>query len=188
MILSKEDDPRSHCSLTEVNYSKDCNYNLLSLTYMLREGWSIYGDAKAIKIKKGGKTLVFDVRINTARGALYFMTLQRPQTDVAAAVVDDNRRTGPQKPISADTAHQLLGNMSPDATRAAAGRLGWINSPGKQEVCKACALAKARQKNADKKVDRQKNDICALLRSQSDQDAKGQRHQLVASQLALDNG
>ena len=52
VILSKEGDPGGHCSLTEVNYSEDYNYNLLSLTRMLREGWSIHGDVKAIKMKK----------------------------------------------------------------------------------------------------------------------------------------
>ena len=32
---------------------------------MLKEGWSIHGDAKAMKMKKGVKALVFDIRINT---------------------------------------------------------------------------------------------------------------------------
>ena len=55
VILSKEGDQRGRCSLTEVNSSEDYNYNLLSLIRMLWEGWSIHGDAKAIKMKKGGK-------------------------------------------------------------------------------------------------------------------------------------
>ena len=51
--------------MTEVNYSEDYNYNLLSLALMLREGWSIHRDAKAIKMTRDKKTLAFDIRMNT---------------------------------------------------------------------------------------------------------------------------
>ena len=95
MILSKDGVPRGRCSLTEVNYSEDYNYNLLSLSRMLREGWILHGDATAMKMKRDKMTLVFDIRINTARGALYCMRLQRPQTDVATAAVHYKRRAGP---------------------------------------------------------------------------------------------
>ena len=99
------------------------------------------------------KTLIFDIIINTHRGALYCLRLQRPHVDVASPTVHGVRRAGLRKPISADEAHRLLGHMGPDATRAVAAHLGWKIKPGKQTTCEACALAKAKQKNINKEVD-----------------------------------
>ena len=54
-ILDKDGNARGRFTLTEVNYSRDYNYNLLSLTRMLREGWNLFGDERAMTMKKNGK-------------------------------------------------------------------------------------------------------------------------------------
>ena len=76
--------------------------------------------------------------------------------DVAAAIVHGVRRAGLRKPISADKTHHLLGHMGPNAARAITARLSWTVKPGKQAVYKACALAKAKQKDINKEVDASK--------------------------------
>ena len=63
-ILSKKGDSQGRCSLREINYREDYNYNFFSLTCMLRGGCSIHRNAKAIKTKTG-ETLAFNININT---------------------------------------------------------------------------------------------------------------------------
>ena len=54
------------------------------------------------------------------------------------------------KSMSIDKAHQLLGHMNEEATRAMASRLGWHISIVKMKPCKHCFTTKAKQKNVKK--------------------------------------
>ena len=69
-LPSKEGKSRGRCNLIEVNYREDRNYNLFSLTRMLRDEWSIHRNAKATKMKKKGRTCVFSFKTDTTREAL----------------------------------------------------------------------------------------------------------------------
>ena len=107
---------------------------------MLRDEWSIHRNAKATKMKKKGRTVVFSFKTNTMREALCCARLQRPYVDVAAPSAHGTRMAGLRELVGADDscaddAPRLLGHMELDAIRAAAAR-----PPGKQIECEACAL------------------------------------------------
>ena len=73
-------------TLTEVNYNKTLNFNLMSLTRLLCNGWSIVkGDATGITVKNGkGGVIEFDIVILTARGAIFACRFI-PDADIHAA-------------------------------------------------------------------------------------------------------
>jgi hypothetical protein len=53
--------------------------------------------------------------------------------------------------VNIERAHQLLGHMSEDSTRATAKALGWEIVRGSLQPCKSCSVGKAKQKNVPKK-------------------------------------
>jgi hypothetical protein len=53
--------------------------------------------------------------------------------------------------INIEKAHQLLGHVSEDSTRAIAIALGWKIVRGLLQPCEYCAVGNAKQKNVPKK-------------------------------------
>jgi hypothetical protein len=59
--------------LTDVSVNKKYNFNLLSLTRLLRNGWNITrGDETGIVIEnEEGNRIAFDIVVLTAKGAIF---------------------------------------------------------------------------------------------------------------------
>jgi hypothetical protein len=57
--------------ITEVSHLPVGNFNLFSLIRLQKKGWTISGNTDYIKLQKGGKSLLFNIVINTPKGALY---------------------------------------------------------------------------------------------------------------------
>lgn len=128
-------------TLTEVSVNKKYNFNLISLTRLLRNGWHItQGDDTGIVIEnKDGNRIAFDIVVLTARGAIFACRFVR---DVELSAV------GTEAGISITKAHRLLGHVHEERTRQIAKHLGWRLTRGtlKNKPCEPCALAKAKQK------------------------------------------
>jgi len=60
-----------HVTLKKMRYNPKANFNLLSLTKLLMDGWTMNGDAKEIVMRKGSTQIRFDIVIKTERGAIF---------------------------------------------------------------------------------------------------------------------
>ena len=144
-FLGKDGSPGVKACLKDVSFNKGLNFNLMSMSRMLVNGWEIVsGNANGIQIKKGDNTIDFNIVIPTPRGAVFACRFMRG-TDVAASSTETGVRMGIQK------AHGLLGHGDENSTRLTAEELGWVIAPGKLEPCEHCAKSKAKQKNVVKK-------------------------------------
>ena len=94
-------------TLTDVNYNKSLNFNLMSLSRLLQNGWSItQGDATCITIKsESGAVINFDIVVPTPRGAIY---ATRFICNIELLVVSTKTKTQ----ITLDKAHGLLGHCN----------------------------------------------------------------------------
>ena len=144
-FMAKDGGSGMKATLTEVNYNKTLNFNLMSLTRLLCNGWSIVkGDATGITVKNGkGGVIEFDIVILTARGAIFACRFIR-DADINAASTEAGTRMNVQK------AHGLLGHGDEESTRRTAKHLNWVITRGKLPPCVHCAKAKAKQKNVCK--------------------------------------
>jgi hypothetical protein len=130
-------------TLTDCNYNPGLNFNLISLTRMLRKGgWKIVkGDHMGIVIEHpNGGDINFDVVIETPKGAIYACRFIR-----TAEVATVNTEAGTT--MNVHKAHGLLGHIGEEATRLTAKQLGWTITRGALGPCLHCARSKARQKN-----------------------------------------
>ena len=73
-------------TLAAVSYMKICIHNLCSLTEMLKCGWKMNGDKKAIMTTKGSMGNRFDIIIPTKNGALFCACLKHTQEVVSGAI------------------------------------------------------------------------------------------------------
>ncbi len=63
--------------ITDVSHLPEGNFNLCSVTRLQEKGWTLTGNANYIKLKKGKKSLMFNIVINTPKGALYIGKFSR---------------------------------------------------------------------------------------------------------------
>ena len=91
-----------------------------------------------------GSMILFDIIINTTKGALFCVHLKRKEAAIAGA----NAKL--TKSMSINKAHRLLGHPNEEATRVIALHLGWHICIGNMKPCKHCAISKAKQKNGNK--------------------------------------
>jgi hypothetical protein len=138
----------SSATIQAALYLPSAMYNLFSITKLQREGWSLHGDEKCLRLTKGSATITFDILIPTAKGMLYAMYHQHG-TEVANA--GTTAGNGPQDTkktlMSIAKAHDLLGHKSEDTTRRNAKALDWTIARGTLGPCQACTEPKAKQKN-----------------------------------------
>lgn len=133
--------------LTDVHVNETYNFNLLSLTRLIMNGWEISGRKDCIIATKGDMMIKFDIVIKTASGgALFACRFCRTEGDIAAANADDRKK------ISVQKAHEMFGHLSEDITRNTARALGMELTRGALKTCISCAEAKAKQKNVPKKT------------------------------------
>ncbi len=131
--------------ITGVSHLPEGNFNLFNVTRLQKKGWTLTGNADYIKLQKGGKSLLFNIVINTPKGALYVGKLSRKGGD---EVVGGATSRAPTYNIK--KAHELLRHNMENDTRQLASHLGWTITRGPLGVCESCANAKARQKNVPK--------------------------------------
>ena len=132
-------------TLADCNFNESLNFNLLSLTRLLSNGWSITkGDATRITIENGGGGKIdFDIVIPTARGAIFAFRFI-PDAECAGISTEAGTKMNIQK------AHNLLGHGNEETTRESARQLGWVITQGKLKPCEHCAKAKSKHKNVCK--------------------------------------
>ena len=147
-MCNKEGTELGNATLKDVAYLPTSKFNLFSVTKLQRDGWTLHGDKNQIKLTKGNSSVVFDIVINTPKGAIYAMYLKR-DTEMASAATDV-AQTGAHMTMTIKQAHERLGHANEEATRLAAKQLGIKITRGMLQVCEACARAKAKQKNVNK--------------------------------------
>ncbi len=67
--------------ITAVSHLPEGNFNLFSVISLQKKGWTLTGNADYIKLHKGVKSLLFNIVINTPKGALYVGILSRKGGD-----------------------------------------------------------------------------------------------------------
>jgi hypothetical protein len=88
---------------------------------------------------------VFDIKIETKKGAVYCAYIKRSSSEIGAAAANS------QVQMTVQQAHSKLGHLSEALTRQAAATLGWKLS-GTMTPCEVCAIGKANQKNLPKNL------------------------------------
>jgi hypothetical protein len=63
--------------ITDVSHLTEGNFNLFSVMRLQKKGWIPTGNADYIKLAKGKKSLLFNIVINTPKGALYVRKIQQ---------------------------------------------------------------------------------------------------------------
>eukprot|EP01082_Thalassiosira_pseudonana_P000326 g56.t1 g56 contig1:128372-129499(+) len=107
-------------TLKDVSYHPEFNFNLLSLTKLLTDGWEIRtgNGERIVVVNKVGDVINFDLKIPTARGMLLACRFIR-DVEIGAASTSTGLKLNIHK------AHRLLGHRSEASTRAIAAMLGW---------------------------------------------------------------
>ena len=132
-------------TLTAVNYTPGSNFNVISVTRLLMQGWSIAeGNANRIILQSStGEQINFDIVVKTAKGAIFATRFIR---DVEVTGVSTESGTK----MSINRAHSLLGHGDENSTKSSAKQLGCVITRGKLKPCEHCVCSKTKQKNVSK--------------------------------------
>jgi hypothetical protein len=143
--------------MKDVTYCPTSAFNLFSASKRAIQGWSVQGNKDAFWVEKDGVKIVFDIRIDTQKGAVFCGYFKRnmpigidgahTRTDYNVAMMSINQL------MSVNQAHSKLGHLSETMTRQAVQALNWKLKPGTMHPCEDCAIGKARQKNVPKNLD-----------------------------------
>ena len=118
---------------------------------------------------KGEEEIQFNIKIPTIKSHLWAGCFIRRQAstvnETALATLEEELKqennnedkTGKETEekitkVNINQAHCLLGHSNENATRESAKRLGWIITKGPLNICKHCAIGKAKQRNTKKKT------------------------------------
>ena len=63
--------------MTEVSVIGGGNYNMYSLTIMMKAGRQMTGDRELIQLKKDGVVIKFDIMVPTTKGCIFHMYFTR---------------------------------------------------------------------------------------------------------------
>ena len=149
----KDGTRRNNLLWKDVHVSKHFEYNLLSVTKYMKEGWNLTGTETEMTLTKGEAVLKFDILIKTGQGNLYCAYFKRNIAENASVAAEGKKVVKPvvkEKTITVKKAHCQLGHMGEAKTRAAAKGLKFRILRGVLKACEACAIAKAKQKNVPK--------------------------------------
>ena len=107
--------------MTEVNFNEKLNFNLISPTQLLCNGWTItMGNATGILLTNGnGGEIKFNIVVSMAHGAIFACHFVQ-NVEVSATSTDVGAK------MSIFKAHGLLGHGNEEPKRATAWELGWI--------------------------------------------------------------
>jgi hypothetical protein len=117
--------------ISDVVLTKGTPFNLLSLTKLMRQGWILGGDSETgITLTKANSVLAFNIPIETPRGVVFAVRIQRTEVATPALL----------KTMNVEEAHRLLGHQSEEATRKTAKHLGWTLTKGSLPTCLPCTI------------------------------------------------
>ena len=105
--------------ITDVDHLPEGNFNLFCLTRLQKKGWIFSGNADYIKLQKGGNSLLFNIVVNTPKGALYVGKFCRRGGDEVMGGAVDKAHI-----YSINKAPTLLGHNNENDTRKIVSRLG----------------------------------------------------------------
>ena len=71
IICDKHGNEIQSVTVTNCRNNPKANFNLLSLTKLLKDGWQMAGDDESITMSKGPTSIKFDIVIPTQNGAIY---------------------------------------------------------------------------------------------------------------------
>ena len=140
-ILSKEGTSLGRITLEQVTYSPVASFNLLSLTALLKKGWTMEATSKEFRMKHNNKEIKLDIIIHTPKGMLFCMRIKR---DLSEAGLFQSVMRG--KKISINKLHGLFGHGGEERDRKMAKHLEITLTRGTLKPCAACAAAKAKMK------------------------------------------
>ena len=98
--------------MTDVSYNASYNFNLFSVSRCLVNGWTVTGDKTHVKLVSpcNTKSILFDLVVQTPKGAVYATVLQR-HIEVANVSV-----TREQVVLTLAQAHCKLGHTDIEKT------------------------------------------------------------------------
>ena len=146
VFSSKEGTVGMKAVLQDCSFSKEHNFNLLSMSRLLHtQGWKItHGDKSLICIENGkGGVINFDIVVPTAKGAVYACKFVQG-AEIASAC------TATGVCMNINMAHCQLGHRNKDSIRETAKQMGWELTRGSLRPCKHCTKSKANQKYVQK--------------------------------------
>ena len=158
IMVDKNGKELFHLKLSEVSFVPAAAYNLFSVSKRVNEGWTLKselttdGDTSQV-LEKNGARIVFDIKIETPKGAIYCMRMKRkmvPNEAGATSLNTELRIMPPSKPkvkININYAHQLYGHYDEPTTRQAVYARGIGIIRGTLKPCNYCAMAKSKQKH-----------------------------------------
>ena len=120
MFMTNDGISGTRAVLKECCYSKAHNFNLLSMSRLLQQGWKVTCQDKNlihIENRKGGK-IEFDIVLPTKKGAIYACGFVRI-SEIATANTDVGKK------VSVNIAHCLLGHQNEDSIQKTAQEQGW---------------------------------------------------------------
>jgi len=71
IICDEHGNELQHVTLKKMRQNPKANFNLLSLTKLFMDGWTMNRDANAIVMRQGSAEIRFDIVIKTERGAIF---------------------------------------------------------------------------------------------------------------------
>ena len=159
IMVDKNGNELSHLKLSEVSFAPAAAYNLFSVSKRVNEGWTLKselttdGDTSLV-LERNGARIVFDIKIETPKGAIYCMRMKRkmvPSEAGATSLNNESRIMPPSKPkvkFNINHAHQLYGYYDEPTTRQAvyARGIGIVRGTLKPS-CNHCAMAKSKQRH-----------------------------------------
>ena len=112
-ICSPTNEKRGDGTLVELHYIPKSPFNIISGTKLQLEHWKVHGNIKEYVCTHGSHKLVFNMRIDTTKGALFACCMNRKLEFTAVNL-------GEGQKVSISEAHRLFGHMDKEATRKAA--------------------------------------------------------------------
>jgi hypothetical protein len=130
--------------LCQVQLLPGSPFNLLSGTWLIKNGYQLAGNKDAMIFTKGNFKLVCDIKIHTDKGLLYAVYLKRHEVEVDKEV--SFAAMSNIKSYTITEAHKSFGHCDEETSRVIAKQLGWHSTKGTMLPCESCARGKAKQK------------------------------------------
>jgi hypothetical protein len=111
----------------------------------LKNGFDLRNDGKIIMLSKGNVTLTFGKVVRAKNGFVPGIKLLQVLDDVETSVLETKKRNT----IDVNNLHKVLAHCGEVNARLTGKAYGY-EVTGKFDVCEACSVAKARQKNINK--------------------------------------
>jgi hypothetical protein len=153
VFYNKFGDACVSATLTDVSYSCDNAFNLLSFLQLLMKGWTLSGKGDIVTVTSpDGIEINFDIIIPTKRGRVY-ATYFKHVNELTAIHADGTKTVVPPPKLTINEAHAKFGHCSEALARRTAKALGVQLKDGPFKPCVACGMGKAKQCNVPKSVE-----------------------------------